>query len=172
MTLVADPEVLPDHLPAFDPDPDRDHPAARWARRHIKPLLICGTAAIVVLAGLLINELTKPAPAAPSAAAPTITVRVGGDIAATTGSVRYDTGGTTQLPEGRTAAAAYVATSPAGARAVAVSVAVTADKGEAMCSIAVDGSLPVLKTAQPGELVLCFWVTDAGDAPPPFRTQR
>lgn len=179
MTLVAEPEVLVDQLPAFEPDPDREHPAARWARRHAKPLTIAGAAALILVTGLWVNELTKPTPVAPAAAPPTVTVRIDGDIAGTTGHARFASGGVTDLPAGgvsadmptadRLQALAYVSTSPAGEQVTAVSVAIVAGKGEASCSISVGDKIVETKTASAGGMAMCFWAGDAG-APPPFRT--
>lgn len=169
VSLATEPEVLADQPPA----PEQEHPATRWARRHAKPLVFVGVAALIVVTGLLVRELTEPAPAIPADTPPVVTVRVEGDVTGTTGVARFASGGQTNLTTGQSdvGGLTYVSTSPSRERVVAVSVAVIAGKGDAHCTVSVGDRVVESESVSDGGLALCFWAGDAGN-PPPFRTDQ
>lgn len=162
MSLAVEPEVLAEQ----PPEPTPEHPVVRWARHRAKTLLIAGIAAFVVVAGLWVKELTEPAPIAPAAVPPIVTVRVEGDVAATTGTAQYASGTQTDLTTGQSDVGGlnYVSTSPRGQRVVAVSVVIVAGAGEARCSISVDDRVAESAKVSQGGMTLCFWANDGGNA--------
>jgi hypothetical protein len=171
-------EVEPEVLAGQPPDPELEHPATRWARRHLKALVFAGIGALLLVTGLLVRELTKPSPVVPSVAPPVVTVRVEGDVVMTTGHASFASGGVTDLLTGsvtdmlaadRPAGVLnYVSTSPAGETVTAVSVAIVAGEGEAHCTISDADRIVVSKVVSDGGLVVCFWAGNAGN-PPAFR---